>query len=206
MAPASPQLDTRSLAALSVVKMPPYDIHSFFTLPDAPNRNGFCYNDLFNWDDDTLELKHNYIQWYFPLAVASECNGDAPVLSFHELNALRKDEMVRVRQRMALNRMLKFFSIKRSFLNGLELQMNPRPEWIHLNPSKTDHNYLRITRIMSSLVLLNNRNLANKLLHCLLAAHNRKAEGLFPHRTIQFWKEAVAIDPEKTLNELRMVA
>lgn len=186
--------------------MAPYDIVSFFVLPDAPNRSGFSYNDFFKWDDDTLELKHDYIQWLFPLAVPSECNGNAPVLTFHELEYLRSNELCRVRQRTAFLRMLKFFSMKNTMFNGIEFTGPAHPLWIDPDPTRVDHNYLRISRILASLVLFNNKNLAKKLFNCLMKAHHAEEQGMFPHRTREFWRKALNTNVEETLANLKRTA
>src|SRR5689334_20682072 len=40
---------------------------------------GRLLQDLWNWDDESLEVSHDFIQWMLPLRDPSQFNPDAPI-------------------------------------------------------------------------------------------------------------------------------
>jgi hypothetical protein len=151
-------------------------ILSFYLYPHWPNANGFKFNDILTWDDKTLEEKHDYIQWFFPLTVPSAMHPGSPYIKIEDgdlaiIAKSRWSNRVRKLQRKAFKRMLKFYKFKNSWLFGIEPEerwSDDYPEWI--SPGHMDHNYLRITRIITSLILFGNRDLAQEFLQALLDA------------------------------------
>jgi hypothetical protein len=151
-------------------------ILSFYLYPHWQNAKGFKFNDIFTWDDDTLEQKHDYIQWFFPLTVPSAMHPDSPYIKIEDgdLTTLVKSKWanrMRKLQRKAFKRMLKFYKFNHSWLFGIrpeEKWSEDYPLWVA--PGAMDHNYLRITRIITSLVLFGNRDLAHEFLQALLDA------------------------------------
>jgi hypothetical protein len=60
---------------------------------------------------DTLELKHDYIQWLFPLPEPSPVNPEAPTLTPEAVNGFGSDLALKARLRRALEKMLAFYGI-----------------------------------------------------------------------------------------------
>lgn len=147
------------------------------------NRAGFSYRHLFLWSLIKLEQRHDYIQWYFPLLEPSVCQTQSPVLLPKDVNTLRRSAAPQL-QRRAFRKMLRFLGLRtrgktiiRANTFGLRSQV-----WISPN-RQYNHNYLRISRILSSLRLLGNRELSKMLYSFLL--ENKQ---LFPEATMEFWK------------------
>ncbi|MBX9617329.1 MAG: hypothetical protein K2X25_17185 [Caulobacteraceae bacterium] len=122
-------------------------------------------------DDRALEQTHDFIQWLFPLATRSGAQPDAPVLSEDEVEAIRKSSLARAALAAGTDRMTIFF-----LRNG---------HWL----TASDHNHLRITRIIKSLRLLRDDEAADAFRNLILA---RVAEAGAPvgAPTLGFWNRA----------------
>ena len=57
------------------------------------------------WSDDELEYTHDYIQWLFPLEVASLYHPEAPALSLAQCRVLAQDSVVLAGLRRAFVRL-----------------------------------------------------------------------------------------------------
>lgn len=118
----------------------------------ARDVEGRSLSEILAWDDDTLEEVHDYIQWLFPLREPSRFNPNAPLLDDAQAAVFRSSPALRQRVRQAFERMLAFYGLR---LEGDHVVHGPnwdqrRREWV----SPLDHNFLRITRILTSLQLL----------------------------------------------------
>lgn len=85
------------------------------------------------FNDAALEQHHDYIQWLFPLTEPSSAMPDAPVLTEEEAMAISGSGMAQCTLAAATDRMAAFY--------------RDNDHW--LKPS--DHNHLRITRIIRAL-------------------------------------------------------
>jgi hypothetical protein len=92
--------------------------------------------DVLAFDDATLEQRHDFIQWLFPLDEPSAAVPGAPVLSPAEAAAIRDDTLAQCALAAATDRMDGFY--------------RRTTRWL----APHDHNHLRITRIIRSLRLL----------------------------------------------------
>jgi hypothetical protein len=97
---------------------------------------GRSIEDVLALPDGPLEHIHDYIQWLFPLPTRSMAQPTAPVLTEAETAAIRADPPAQANLRRATERMLAFYHASRSWL-----------VW-------SDHNHLRISRIIQSLRIL----------------------------------------------------
>lgn len=146
-----------------------------FYRDDGADSEGRTLEEILEWDDDALETTHDYIQWLFPLPERSAFNPRAPVLTEAEMAAAREDERVQQNLRRALERMRAFY--------GVTPDTDSRPkQWA----CASDHNHLRITRILRSLRLLGRGEDA--------AAFYRdvsRYDAPVEERAKRFWREAV---------------
>lgn len=116
--------------------------------PDAGGRTIF---DALALDDATLERTHDVVQWLFPLTEPSGAVPDAPVLTPDEARAILDSVMAQCALAAATDRMERFY--------------RDTHDW--LMPS--DHNHLRITRIIRSLRLLRGDGEADAFRDMILA-------------------------------------
>jgi hypothetical protein len=83
-----------------------------------------------------LERHHDFIQWLFPLPEPSRAVAGSPVLGAQDIEIIRRSAAAQRRLAQAQTLMSRFY------LEG--------SDWLRI----TDHNHLRITRIIRSLRLL----------------------------------------------------
>src|SRR5207248_62155 len=106
--------------------------------------------EMLAWNDVRLEMFHDYIQVLFPLREQSFFNWNAPLLDDATIAAFRADEALRANLARAFERMLLFYGLHYSatgkVLRTDEFALKAR-HWLFPG----DHNYRRITRILTSL-------------------------------------------------------
>ena len=170
--------------------MPPESAIVRFHKGEGPDNRGRTLDAILEWDDGRLEAVHDYIQWLFPLDEPSRFNAGAPLLTPADRAAFRQPALA-ANLRRALERMLAFY--------GLALQPTAPPrltrserwpdrssEWLHPG----NHNLLRLTRIIRSLALLGQPDLARALYEAL----RKEGEGRVTAVTLEYWKEATDAD------------
>jgi len=111
------------------------EITSFLSGAGTDHR-GRRLRDILGFGDDALETTHDYIQWLFPIPEQSAFNPWAPVLTTGDMDELRHYPDALDNLRAAAQRMLEFYR------NNVH--------WL----TATDHNHLRISRIIRSLKLI----------------------------------------------------
>lgn len=138
------------------------------------------------WSDDDLEECHDYIQWLFPLKEASQFTPDAPLITPHDLAAISRANMI-----AAWNRMLAFYGFQ--YNSKYKVVVRHYHYWpLKSNRWLTEgnHNYLRITRILKSMMLFGLEDEANAFLTTLENVYREHSE-LIGETTLKFWQEAV---------------
>lgn len=147
-------------------------------------------NDILAWDDEMLEVVHDYIQWLFPLRDGSQINPQAPRLDSAQMAEFFKRRELRTRVHVAFSRMLAFYGLR----HDMDGTVKPSPTW----PTRSanwltpyNHNFMRITRILTSLRLLG----LDAEAKAFFAALDDIAKG--PYRDVigssyEHWKQAVA--------------
>ena len=135
---------------------------------DSAGREVF---EVLAFDDPAIEQVHDFIQWMFPLRERSGAQPNAPVLTDEDVEAIRESMAAQAALAAATDRMAIFY-----YRNG---------HWL----TATDHNHLRITRIIKSLRLLRGDALANAFRDLILA---RVTEAGSPvgAPTLGFWARA----------------
>ena len=161
-----------------------------FYRDNAVDDRGRTLDAILAWDDNRLEAVHDYIQWLFPLDEPSRFNPSAPLLTSGDRAAFRQPALA-ANLRRTLERMLAFY--------GFALQPTTPPRvtrsdqwrdrsavWLHAG----NHNLLRLTRMIRSLALLGQPDLARALYDAL----RRESEGHVSAVTLEYWKEATDAD------------
>ena len=149
---------------------------------------GRTLGEILAWDDDRLEMVHDYIQWVFPTRQPSGVNPFAPLVTGATARAFAADEALRDRLRRALDRMLAFYGLtRRAERIEIDAARFPARARTWLNPG--NHNHLRLTRIMDSLSALGLRDDALALKRCLLEdVCAGPGAGRVTERTLEFWR------------------
>jgi hypothetical protein len=152
-------------------------LHAYLagTKPDGRNRS---LEEVLAFSDDDLERVHDYIQWLFPLPTRSSAQPSAPVLTPDEIVAIRADEKAQANLRRAAARMLAFYDATQWWL------------------ASSDHNHLRITRILQSLRLLAGQEAAQEFYDAILTRHRAAGSPINPHN-LRYWTAAMNVQPSR---------
>lgn len=143
----------------------------FYAGTGTDNR-GRTIEDIWRFTPEELEDVHDYIQWLFPLTAPSAFNPDAPLLDDETIARFRADPVLRERVARSLDVMLAFYRGSR--------------EWL----TPHNHNFLRLTRILTSLTLLGLERRARELFVYLEELH-REHPNVIGATTLSYWRHAV---------------
>ncbi|HKR09406.1 MAG TPA: opioid growth factor receptor-related protein [Gemmatimonadaceae bacterium] len=154
---------------------------------------GRTFEEVLDFDDEELEETHDYIQWLFPLAVPSGVQPWAPLVDRECQERFRADPELGNALRRALERMLEFYGLRIVPKGGdVAIQRSEnfarRAEvWL----TQGNHNFLRLTRMMASLSLLGQQEVAAALQTCLKDIYRDFGETIGV-RTLGYWSNAIA--------------
>ncbi|KAI4164517.1 MAG: hypothetical protein LQ342_001830 [Letrouitia transgressa] len=133
----------------------------FYSKPNITDRRGRTLAMILAWPDDALERSHDYIQNLFPLPERSPYNPSAPVIDRATFDAFQSNDELQERLRESLVRMLHFYGFELRTTSASEIQVvqgsnfgEAAQNWV----KRTDHNHLRITRIIRSCRVLGLEN------------------------------------------------
>lgn len=104
--------------------------------------------DIRRFTDAEMELHHDYIQWLFPLREPSRFSARAPILTAADIAAFRADPELGEQVRTSFARFLQFAGLE--YTGGA---VRPVSGDLPLF-ERANHNWLRITRVITSLRLL----------------------------------------------------
>jgi hypothetical protein len=144
--------------------------------------------ELWAWDDEELEIVHDFIQWLFPLPEPSRANADAPLLTKEEIAAFHADAALRASLRKSFERMLHFFGLAwegDAVVEAANFKSRVPDIWAFPN-----HNWLRISRILRSLSLLGLEPEARAFYRKLDELHSSRRYPIMDD-TFGYWTRAV---------------
>ena len=147
-------------------------LHAFLAGRGEDGR-GRTLEEVLALSDDELERVHDYVQWLFPLPTRSMAQPGAPVLTGESIEAIRADPQALANLRRAAERMLRFYEGTDGWLTS------------------SDHNHLRITRILKSLRLLAGDAAARAFYDRVTARHRAAGSPIGP-RNLAYWTEALS--------------
>lgn len=153
-------------------------------------------HDKWKGNYTVLEHEHGYIQWLFPLFVRSSYNNSAPALTRGEAILLRRSRAAANNIVKSYRMMLDFFGLRLLDTETGELDYAEDKKHVKermANLSKHGHNYLRITRILTSLGHLGFTRYKRPLLRML----ERVVKDYVPRARSSlegFWRETVMYD------------
>jgi len=158
---------------------------------ESADYSGRMIDEIRAWPPELLESVHDYIQWLFPLRDRSLFNPDAPVLYETQIETFRSTAALQDQLRKSFETMLKFYGGEMSDQHG-------RP-WIRQSPdfparsrlwlTPGNHNFLRITRILSSLRTLGLEDLAKAFFDFLDRLYAEYSQ-IIGRVTYSYWKQA----------------
>ena len=144
---------------------------SKFLKNEEPDFKGRVLQDIWNFTDDQIEHNHDFIQLIFPLNKPSQAvTNDLFLKSKEEINILKEDDIIK-------QNILKSKDWFTTFLKN-------NNQW----KSYSDHNQLRITRIIECLRLLVSDQKANQFYQDIIKMLGSKNK--VNNKTLKFWKNA----------------
>jgi len=141
---------------------------------EGRDSGGRKFTDFMCLGADQLESCHDYIQWVFPLTEASRYNLDAPILTDADIQVLQADQLAQRRLWRAFAKMLDFYCVHKHWR------------------LKNDHNLLRITRILKSLRLLMDRDMAQEFYETIVALPEKDQFAA----ALPYWQAAMGPAPK----------
>jgi hypothetical protein len=161
-------------------------ILEFYRL-EKPDSEGRMLQQYWSWGHDILERRHDFIQWMFPLAEASAFNRDAPLVTREVSEAFVREPLLQTNLRRSLDVFLNFLGLE--YAGG---QVAPAVIFEHRLSiwRQTNHNWLRITRLLKSLRLLGLEKECRALWDCLKKLHEEK--GYVSDESYYYWLEAMS--------------
>ena len=166
-----------------------------FYIGQTPNADGRMIKEIWSWDYENLEEIHNYIQWLFPLVEKSRFNPYAPTLNDEIIQAFRTNENLKNHLIKSLKVMLKFYGLQCNNRGNDEIEITKSDEYAQRKAewlNRFNHNYLRITRILTILTLLGLKPYAQAFLKCLDDIYKEEAKHI-GNDTYTYWKNALFI-------------
>lgn len=148
------------------------EITSFLSGTGTDHR-GRKLRDILAFQDDALEATHDYIQWLFPIPEKSAFNAFAPVLTSRDIDELHRNPEALDNLRAAAERMLEFYRNDAHWLTA------------------TDHNHLRISRIIRSLRLIVGHDEAERFHDEIMKLVNAAGSPVSAD-ALAFWRRACA--------------
>lgn len=108
-------------------------------------------DEIWNWDVSKKESAHDYIQWLFPLKEMSKHNPRAPILDEEMITIMKNDETIIYNLKTSFATMMKFYGLQYTYeTRSVEFADNfTERAKVWLTPG--NHNFLRITRILTCL-------------------------------------------------------
>lgn len=149
---------------------------------------GRSIEQIWAFDDIALEGAHTYIQWLFPSSEPSFFNPDAPLLDEETIDVFRTSSELQDKVLQSFDVMLRFLHLKM-----VGMTISPKDESLFWVTWK-NHNYRRLTRIMSFLRLAGLESYAWALHAELKYIANETEAGLvIDDETLRFWDVAAGV-------------
>ncbi len=159
----------------------------------GPDSEGRMIEEIWSWNYQILECVHNYIQWLFPLKEKSGFNRNAPIMNDEIIQAFKTNEQLRTHLIKSLKIMLRFYGLQCNERGNADIDITKSDEYQErkINWIKAkNHNYLRLTRILTSLSILGLENYAQALFRCLDQIYSEESRNI-GSKTYAYWKSAV---------------
>jgi Opioid growth factor receptor (OGFr) conserved region len=150
--------------------------------------DGRFLKEILAWPDATFEAIHAPLQWLFSIPEPTKFNSEAPLLTKNDIATFKSDPLLQANLMKSFKRILTFLGLslsdKGEVVEGQNFTARVPDAWASPN-----HNWLRITRILRSLMLLGMETQAQSLYERLDAIY-RSRKFPIPANTFSYWTEA----------------
>lgn len=153
---------------------------------EGHDHKGRRLEDIWALPSFWLEHTHDYIQWLFPIPEMGRFNAFAPLLTPDVQTVFEKEALLRQRQQQSLDVMLNFFGLEREdYIITAQPALSIQT---HIWLKAGGHNHLRITRMIRSLFLCHQPELARAFQQAVI--DNGTQHGVVSETSLQFWRDA----------------
>lgn len=153
---------------------------------EIPNNEGLFFDDFMLYGYEQLEADHAYIQWVLPNREPSMFNEDAPLITEEEMILFREDPELKEKAIAVAMKMLDFYGMS---LQGEGVGWQTPDEIGHHDPKwwlrHFNHNFLRVTRMLTSLRYLGLENWSLAMFDNLLESRD-----MYGETSYNYWSEA----------------
>jgi hypothetical protein len=156
----------------------------FYRGTGSDNR-GRTLAEIWAYSDEQLEDVHDFIQWLFPLRMPSRFNADAPLLTPIDIAAFRAEPALRENLRRSLDLFLGFLGLRWEAGHVARADDFDRRHVFDY----PDHNWLRITRVLTSTRLLGLEEESRAFFEFLKALREEERTGITAE-TFGYWERA----------------
>ena len=133
------------------------------------DNHGRFLTTMQHYNHEQLENIHDYIQWMFPSSIMSAVNKSAPILKQKDVIYIKNSEKIKENMRISLMVITDFLGLAKDYNENKFFIKNDRiKKWL----TPTNHNFLRISRILRSLNLFDLKDEAQQLFDCLTEIYN----------------------------------
>jgi hypothetical protein len=160
---------------------------------DMVHPDGYTMDEILAMDDYWLEVKHNYIQWLFPLKQPSGAVPGSPIITDREVELFRANSELKRKLKLSFLRMLKFYGFTLPFDSDNHPFVIKAPNfdtrksgWL----TPQNHNFRRISRILESLTLLGLPEVASMFFAALRELYQDDSS-VIGWTTYNYWEQAV---------------
>jgi hypothetical protein len=159
---------------------------------EAADHRGRTLREIWTWDQDRLEMVHDYIQWLFPLREPSMFNSSAPLVTDETVAAFTSDPALHDALKLSFVIMLDFYGLAlqeqqdgRVLITESPSLASRRSIWI----VPYNHNHLRLTRILASVRTLGLPQYSSALFDCLERIRKARPDAISTE-TFGYWQRA----------------
>lgn len=152
-----------------------------FLSGEESDKYGRNIREIWDYDEKLLERSHDYIQRLFPTTEKSIFE-NAPVIDPKKDKNKINNKIIKENMKKSLNVMLDFYGFE--YKNTIQPKSDAKFKWI----SKKNHNYLRITRILTSLRIFGLEKEAKDFYQALILLSKEKN---IDEVSLQYWKNAM---------------
>ena len=141
---------------------------------------------LWAYPDEELESTHDFIQWMFPLREPSGFNVNAPLLTDADITEFRSDPKLRENLLRSFEVFLAFLGLRYEDGRVTKTSDFDRKADVWRYPN---HNWLRITRVLTSLRLLGLEDQSREFFAFLKDLSDSGRSGITAD-TFRYWEQA----------------
>ena len=107
------------------------DFHGYETGDvESPHPNGYTHWDIVrNWTDIQWEVRHDFIQWIFPLKEASSFSPNAPLLTDEDIALFRSNKFLSNQCFQSFHRFMRFLGLRCTLTDGPLVPRSPSLDW-----------------------------------------------------------------------------